>query len=136
MGQMASAIAHEIRNPLSSIRGLAQFIYQSDSEKSEQKGDLEIIIKEVDRLNQLINQLLDFSRPKKLATTKFILEDLIKEIIDLLKLESGEKKIEFHISDFPRQYIVADKDQIRGFNKYYFKFYTVCWWKGKISVSL
>lgn len=138
LGQMASAIAHEIRNPLSSIRGLAQFIYQSDSEKSEQKGDLEIIIKEVDRLNQLINQLLDFSRPKKLATTKFILEDLIKEIIDLLKLESGEKKIEFQLfSDFPRQYIVADKDQIRqALINIILNSIQSVGEKGKISVSL
>lgn len=114
LGQIASAIAHEIRNPLSSIRGLAQYLFQSSYEKDEQKDDLKIIIKEVDRLNQLINQLLDFSRPKQLNLTSFILENLIKDLINLLKLESREKEVEFQLlSDFSPQYIVADKDQIR-----------------------
>jgi two-component system sensor histidine kinase HydH len=114
LGRIASAIAHEIRNPLSSIRGLTQFLFQSYSEDDERKGDLKVIIKEVDRLNLLINQVLDFSRPKKLNISCFALGDMLKELIHLLKLESREKEIQFQLAlDCPRQNIFADKDQIR-----------------------
>lgn len=114
LGQIASAIAHEIRNPLSSIRGLAQFLFQSCAQESEQKNDLKVIVQEVDRLNQLINQVLDFSRPKKLNITCFAIGDMITELVNLLKLESREKEIQFELSlECSRQNLFADKDQIR-----------------------
>lgn len=114
LGQIASAIAHEIRNPLSSIRGLAQFLFQSCAKESEQKNDLKVIVQEVDRLNQLINQVLDFSRPKKLNITCFAIGDMITELVNLLKLESREKEIQFEFSlECSRQNLFADKDQIR-----------------------
>lgn len=114
LGQIASAIAHEIRNPLSSIRGLTQFLLQSTLEDNEQKSDLKVIIKEVDRLNELINQVLDFSRPKKLNFTCFALGETIQELVNLLKSESREKDIHFQLSlDCPHHNIFADRDQIR-----------------------
>ena len=114
LGQIASAIAHEIRNPLSSIRGLTQFLLQSTPEDNEQQSDLKVIIKEVDRLNELINQVLDFSRPKKLNFTCFALGETIQELVNLLKSESREKDIQFQLSlDCPHYNIFADRDQIR-----------------------
>ncbi|NLL61889.1 MAG: PAS domain S-box protein [Candidatus Atribacteria bacterium] len=114
LGQIASAIAHEIRNPLSSIRGLTQFLFQSCPDEEERKGDLKIIMKEVDRLNQLINQVLDFSRPKKLNISHFSLSEMIKDLINLLKLKDREKAVQFQLSlESPVQSIFADQDQIR-----------------------
>ncbi len=114
LGQITSAIAHEIRNPLSSIRGLTQFLFQSCPDEEERKGDLKIIMKEVDRLNQLINQVLDFSRPKKLNISHFSLSEMIKDLINLLKLKDREKAVQFQLSlESPVQSIFADQDQIR-----------------------
>lgn len=114
LGQIASAIAHEIRNPLSSIRGLTQFLFQSCPDEEERKGDLKIIMKEVDRLNQLINQVLDFSRPKKLNISHFSLSEMIKDLINLLKLKDREKAVQFQLSlESSVQSIFADQDQIR-----------------------
>ena len=114
LGQIASAIAHEIRNPLSSIRGLPQFLCHSCPDEEERKGDLKIIMKEVDRLNQLINQVLDFSRPKKLNISHFSLSEMIKDLINLLKLKDREKAVQFQLSlESPVQSIFADQDQIR-----------------------
>ena len=114
LGQITSAIAHEIRNPLSSIRGLTQFLFQSCPDEEERKSDLKIIMKEVDRLNQLINQVLDFSRPKKLNISHFSLSEMIKDLINLLKLKDREKAVQFQLSlESPVQSIFADQDQIR-----------------------
>jgi two-component system, NtrC family, sensor histidine kinase HydH len=114
LGKLSSGIAHEIRNPLSSIRGLAQFLFQSCTEKDERRADLKIILDEVDRLNQLINEILDFSRPKKLDISQFSLQEIIKELVQLLKLESKEKEISFQlVLSQKEQFIDADRNQVR-----------------------
>jgi len=74
LGKLSAGIAHEIRNPLSSIRGLAQFVYNSFSKTDERKEDLNTIIQEVDRLNKLVVQVLDFAKLKKPNLTPFSLK--------------------------------------------------------------
>jgi two-component system sensor histidine kinase HydH len=114
LGKLSSGIAHEIRNPLSSIRGLAQFLFQSSDKEDESKTDLSIILKEVDRLNQLINQILDFSRPKKLTISNFSIQKMITELIYLLQSEKNEKEIVFQFhSDLKNQFIDGDRNQLK-----------------------
>jgi len=96
LGKLSAGIAHEIRNPLSSIRGLAQFVYNSFSRTDERKEDLKTIIQEVDRLNKLVVQVLDFAKLKKPNLTKFSLNDLIRNIAELFKLEIKNKQIKFN----------------------------------------
>jgi len=114
LGKLSSGIAHEIRNPLSSIRGLAQFVYNSFSKTDERKEDLNTIIQEVDRLNKLIVQVLDFAKLKKPNLTRFSLNDLIRKITELLKLEIKKKQIKFSLELSPDiSQIQADEDQVR-----------------------
>jgi len=114
LGKLSAGIAHEIRNPLSSIRGLAQFVYNSFSKTDERKEDLNAIIQEVDRLNKLVVQVLDFAKLKKPNLTRFSLNDLIRKIIELFKLETKDKQIEFSLELSPDiSKIQADEDQVR-----------------------
>jgi len=114
LGKLSAGIAHEIRNPLSSIRGLAQFVYNSFSQTDERKQDLNTIIQEVDRLNKLIIQVLDYAKVKELNLTYFSLNDLINKIIELFRVEIKDKQIKFHIKISPNIFqIQADEDQIK-----------------------
>jgi len=114
LGKLSAGIAHEIRNPLSSIRGLAQFIYNSFSKTDERKEDLNAIIQEVDRLNKLVVQVLDFAKLKKPSLTRFSLNDLIGKITELFKLETKNKQIKFSLELSPDiSKIQADEDQLR-----------------------
>lgn len=114
LGKLSAGIAHEIRNPLSSIRGLAQFIYNSFSKTDERKEDLNTIIQEVDRLNKLVVQVLDFAKLKKPNLTPFSLNDLIRKIVELFKLEIKDKQIKFDLELSPDiSQIQADEDQVR-----------------------
>jgi len=114
LGKLSAGIAHEIRNPLSSIRGLAQFVYNSFSRTDERKEDLKTIIQEVDRLNKLVVQVLDFAKLKKPNLTKFSLNDLIRNIAELFKLEIKNKQIKFNLELSPDiSQIQADEDQVR-----------------------
>jgi len=114
LGKLSAGIAHEIRNPLSSIRGLAQFVYNSFSKTDERKEDLNTIIQEVDRLNKLVVQVLDFAKLKKLNLTRFSLNDLIRNVAELFKLEIKDKQIKFSLKLSPDiSQIQADENQVR-----------------------
>ena len=114
LGKLSAGIAHEIRNPLSSIRGLAQFVYNSFSKTDERKEDLNTIIQEVDRLNKLVVQVLDFAKLKKPNLIRFSLNDLIRKITELFKLEIKDKQIKFSLELSPDiSQIQADEDQVR-----------------------
>ncbi len=114
LGKLSAGIAHEIRNPLSSIRGLAQFVYNSFSKTDERKEDLNTIVQEVDRLNKLVVQVLDFAKLKKLNLTRFSLNDLIRKIAELFELEIKDKQIKFSLKLSPDiSQIQADEDQVR-----------------------
>lgn len=114
LGKLSAGIAHEIRNPLSSIRGLAQFVYNSFSKSDERKEDLNTIIQEVDRLNKLVAQVLDYAKLKVLNLAPFSLSNLINKIVELFKQEIKNKQIKFNLELSPDiSLIQADEDQIR-----------------------
>jgi signal transduction histidine kinase len=65
VGQLSASLAHEIRNPLASIDGAANLIESSQTSEEMRRGSLAIIRKEIQRLNRLLTNLLDFARPRK-----------------------------------------------------------------------
>ena len=93
IGGLAAGVAHEIRNPLSSIKGIASYFkgkFESDSDDEEMAG---VMIEEVDRLNRVISELLEFARPTELKTTPTDVNDLLKHSVRLIQKEASAKNI-------------------------------------------
>jgi len=84
MGTLASGLAHEIRNPLGGIRAAAQML-QRDLSSAEDLEYAHMIISEVDRLNQLVTQLLDFSKPKKVKKSSVNINQILSELLMMQK---------------------------------------------------
>lgn len=84
VGQLAAGIAHEIRNPLAGISGSVQMLSQ-DSLDDTQKKLMRIILKEIDRLNLLITDFLDYAKPEKRPDAIMNLKNNIEEVILLVK---------------------------------------------------
>lgn len=63
LGLLSGSLAHELRNPLSSIRTIASLLDEETANESQQKKDLKLIVSEVDRLTQTLQRMLDFARP-------------------------------------------------------------------------
>ncbi len=101
LGQMAAGLAHEIRNPLGAIKGAAQYL-DPESVGPDAAEFLNIIVEEVDRLNSVVDQFLNYARPYQTQhscidvnqiikqTTKLVAPTLMENHIDL-KLELAEE---------------------------------------------
>jgi two-component system sensor histidine kinase HydH len=113
LGRLAAGVAHEIRNPLSSIRGFAQYFVNRLKGHEEDQGYASIMVKEVDRLNRVITDLLDFARPKEPRREMHSLENILDHSLKLLEPELTGKKVgiekEFEPNLPP---VFTDRDQI------------------------
>jgi signal transduction histidine kinase len=88
MGELASGVAHEIRNPLNAIRVIIQRLqreFTPQEDKKEYNELTEIIRKETDRINGTIEQFLNFAKPPVLHKEKGNLNDCLKEIVALIE---------------------------------------------------
>ena len=94
LGHLAAGVAHEIRNPLNAIgmglqRLKREFLPQNEPNKQEYISFMELILKEIKRVNEIIEQFLTLSRPFQLNLTKSLLQDLLKNLIALFQEEAS-----------------------------------------------
>jgi two-component system nitrogen regulation sensor histidine kinase GlnL len=90
VGTLAAGLAHEIRNPLGGIKGAAQLLRRSLDQDSSLIEYTDIMNREVDRVNLLIEQLLDLSRPAKLEIVPVNIHQVLEDVLSLeLKTHAG-----------------------------------------------
>ncbi|HWN12052.1 MAG TPA: ATP-binding protein [Pyrinomonadaceae bacterium] len=83
LGQMAATVAHEIKNPLSAIKSIAQVMAEDEQVSREYARDLSLIVGETDRLGQSVTQLLSFARREAPAELPLPADQLIESVIRL-----------------------------------------------------
>ena len=93
VGRLAAGVAHEIRNPLSSIKGFATYFKERYPDRPEDQQTADIMIQEVDRLNRVVGQLLEFARPISIEPETISLEALLNDAVRLIKERAAEKNI-------------------------------------------
>ncbi len=84
LGEMAAGLAHEIRNPLSSIKGAVQYL-DPDAAPGADRELVEVIVEEVNRLNAVVTQFLDYSRPLRSTFQKAHVNDVLTKTLRLLE---------------------------------------------------
>ena len=85
IGELAAGVAHEIRNPMASISGSIQMLAEGLKKENVNRQLMDIVSREINRLNNLVNDFLLFARPKKANLQKFDLNQLILESLELFK---------------------------------------------------
>lgn len=113
IGQLAAGIAHEIRNPLASISGSVEMLQGGDSRSDDEKKLMSIVIKEIDRLNKLITEFLDFARPQDVRLMELDVSQLVKEMIDELQFVPSAKDIDYDIDITPQLRIQGHRDKLK-----------------------
>jgi len=93
MGTLGAGLAHEIRNPLGGIKGAAQLLCRSVDGNPSVREFTDIMIREVDRVNQLIEQLLDLSRPAELDLAPVNIHEVLEDVLLLESQTLGDKQL-------------------------------------------
>lgn len=95
LGKMAAGIAHEIRNPLGTLRGFAQFFGKQPEVGDDGKMYSELMISEIDRLNQTVSGLLQFSRPREPEMKPVLLDALFRKTATLMEADMRNHNVKF-----------------------------------------
>ena len=93
LGRMAATVAHEIKNPLSAIKSIAQVMREDENLRNEYERDLGLIVGETDRLSQSVTQLLSFARRESPAGQPLSVDELVRSVVDLFRASAKEQGI-------------------------------------------
>jgi signal transduction histidine kinase len=93
LGQMAATVAHEIKNPLSAIKSIAQVMGEDETISNEYSRDLSLIVGETDRLGRSVTQLLSFARKELPAELPSHSEQLIQSVVRLFQVNAEKDGI-------------------------------------------
>ncbi len=113
LGELMAGVAHEIRNPLTSIKGFLQY-FQGADVLIARETYIPLMLREVDRMNRIIDALLFFSRPCETLHSSVRLADLLQETLVLVRNQAGGKAIDFSLSipeNLPR--LTLDVEQFK-----------------------
>jgi len=113
LGQLAAGIAHEIRNPLTSINILIHSLAQSLPFESPQKEDLKVIEEELRRINEIVDQFLRFAKPAPPHFEKTDFVSIFEEALQLLRpqIEQQHIRVKKKFRRLPK--ILMDREQIK-----------------------
>lgn len=112
VGELASGVAHEIRNPMGIIKTISQ-VLQDETEDLNMKEGLEIIEKEIDRANNVIQSLLNFAKPSTNVIERFSLDDFLNDIVLITEKYIKNHDIELSLKLTGNIEIMADKEKMK-----------------------
>lgn len=112
LGSMAAGVAHEIRNPLSALRGFAQFFAKKFAGKNPEETYARTMVSEADRLNRVVTDMLHLSRPRAVEPRELELAPVLEEILRLLAPEAEKAGADMAL-DLKTETVLADEDGLR-----------------------
>lgn len=110
-GELATGIAHEIRNPMGIIKTISQTL-QEENDNEELLEGLEIIVKEIDRANRVIDGILNFAKPIENEMKEVSLNELLKEVVMITDKYVKKQNVTIELFLENEIYIIADKEKL------------------------
>jgi signal transduction histidine kinase len=114
LAQLATGVAHEIRNPLTSIKMLIQVNRTKFAEEGLPTDDLELVEQEIRRMERSVNSLLDYARPEATELKTFAIQDAIRRTVQLIDGRCQKQDVELVVESTESPvFIVGDAAQIQ-----------------------
>ncbi|WP_199426461.1 ATP-binding protein [Thermaerobacillus caldiproteolyticus] len=110
LGELAAGIAHEIRNPLTSIKGFMQMMKETKEIKDLY---IDIMLNELERINQIVSELLVLAKPQSNDYRPLLLNDVIHYVVNLISHEATLNNVDISVENAaPHACIYGDKNQL------------------------
>jgi signal transduction histidine kinase/putative methionine-R-sulfoxide reductase with GAF domain len=113
LGQLAAGIAHEIRNPLTSINILIHSMTKNLPSEDSHKEDLRVIEEEIHRMNEILDQFLQFAKPATPLLEKADVSSIFEETLQLLRPQIDKQNIAVEKEFQALPIILMDREQIK-----------------------
>ena len=113
LGELSAGMAHEIRNPLGSIRGTAEILRDALPDDNRYTEFSQILIQEVDRLNRVVEDFLNFARPTSNEQHDFKPNEILQEVLQLCRQQVTKDNIQVHWQENPLPVAVGDAAQFK-----------------------
>ena len=98
LGRLSTSVAHEVKNPLSSIKAIVQVLKEDSGNEAKTQKSLSIIVEEIDRLTKVVNQLLVFAKPQADNKSNVKVSDVIDKVLVVLRHEAKVNNIDIHVN--------------------------------------
>ncbi len=113
VGNLAAGVAHELRNPLSSIKGYATYFSERFPAGSNEREAAKIMMRETDRLNRTITELLGLARPTDLHVRPSSLLEIVRDVIKLIRQDADARGVAIVLHNDEIPLLPLDSDRIR-----------------------
>lgn len=137
LGEVSAALAHEIRNPLGSIRGTAEILSDDFPRDNPKYEFLQILLKETDRLNGVVENFLNLARAEGGDWLRFDLREELREVVSLASRDATSRGLSVVLSAEVPVWFRGDRDKLRqAFLNLVLNALQACGESGRVTVSL
>ncbi|HEY0077931.1 MAG TPA: ATP-binding protein [Pyrinomonadaceae bacterium] len=114
LGQMAATVAHEVKNPLSAIKSIAQVMREDERLADDYTRDLDLIVGETDRLNRSVTQLLSFARRAPAMDAAARVDEVVRASVALFRAEANSRGVTLELNLDSRLETSAEEGRLDG----------------------
>ncbi|WP_067862821.1 sensor histidine kinase [Neptuniibacter marinus] len=112
LGQLAAGLAHDIRNPLTTIRTTVAALSRREK-NPENKEMMSLVEEEIDRVNYVLENLLNFARPRDPLASRIDAKELLSSVVALVGASARNQNIELRMQCPPSMFLIADEGHVR-----------------------
>ncbi len=112
IGKLAAVVAHEIRNPLAAISASAQMIGLSGGLAPDERQAVEIVVREAERLNRWVSDLLEYARPRVGEKAPVRVAEVLAQVADVLRADPAAGRIEVSVDADPEAIVFGDSQRL------------------------
>ncbi|KAA0549184.1 PAS domain-containing protein [Bacillus sp. BGMRC 2118] len=112
VGELAASVGHEIRNPLTSLKGFLQ-MFKTDTKDEKKKYYYSIMLDELERINHIVGELLILAKPQKISISNHSVNTIVKDVISLLETQANMNNVTLHYNEKENQIIECSDNLLK-----------------------